>query len=319
MRVRPRVQKRDNRDAIFPVRARLAKGRVRLRDDPVPSAIGGGPLGAQATDATRSFVRLDDASRDDVSVRSLEREAGHAARRVVFRARSGERGVLSRHRRRSNVAIAERRSNHAPHVGVDRGEVRDGSDGETRQILEGLRDADDARRRLGVADARFRRLQRERRRVRATLKRRQRGSDLDGISERGSRAVHLKRRDARSVELGDTKRRANRRPLRRTVRRRERRTPTVLVHRRADDGDGAASRSDTGRLEDQHASRLRADVSVRGGVQRLTPSVGCEHTRGVKEPRGEDAHDGAYAARRGGVDVPLRDGLRRGVGGDDGG
>ena len=322
MRVRPRVQNRDDGDAIpDDVDARLAKGRVRLRDDPVPGAIGGGPLGAQPADAARSFARLDDATRDDVSVGSLERESGHAARRVVFGARSGERGVLSRHRRRSDASrrVAERRSKHAPHVGVDRGEMRDGSDGETRQILEGLRDADDARRRLGVADARFRRLERERRRVRAPLEHRQRGSDLDGISERGSRAVHLKRRDARPVELGDAKRRANRRLLRRTVRRGERRTPTVLVHRRADDGDGGGSRLGTRRLEDQHAPRLSADVSVRGGVQGLTPSVGGEHPRGVEESRDEDAHDGADAARRGGVDVAGRDGLRRGVGGDDGG
>ena len=47
-------------------------------------------------------------------------------------------GVLV-HRRRSDASrrVAERRSKHAPHVGVDRGEMRDGSDGETGRTTGG--------------------------------------------------------------------------------------------------------------------------------------------------------------------------------------
>ena len=96
-----------------------------------------------------------------------------------------------------------------------------------------------------------------------------RRADLDGIAERGPRAVHLKRchvrRHDRRVRFERTRRThrgANRRGLRRSVGRGERRTSTVLVRRRAGerDGDGSPRRRRRSSLVDGYETSTHASA-----------------------------------------------------------
>ena len=177
-----------------------------------------------------------------------------------------------------------------------------------------------------MPDARFERLK---------LERRPRGSprgvggergddatDLDGISQRRSRAVHLQRDDVHRAHATLAKRGGDDGALRWTVRRGERARTSVLVRRPSRQRRrGAETRVPAGRIrtfEDQRVASVRARVPVRGDVERLASPVRRQHARSEKTggvPPGEDQVD---AGDGGGDAFANDDGARAEMRGDQG-
>ena len=276
--------------------------RVRFRDGVATRRVADGE--PSRYEPSRSVVAR--ASNDGVRVGTLERERGDGGVAGTVRiANGGYRGEPTGRRRAERRLAVERRSAQrrldvSIHIAKERHRERRA----TRHRARRRQKTDRARGGLGVPDGALDGAENERRgrrgrRGRRRGQRRRRRADLDGIAERGSRAVHLKRRHVRRhdrrrrVERARrTHRGANRRGLRGSVGRGERRTSTVLVRRRAGerDGDGFAVAGRVDRFpstDTKRHARFRANVPVRGGVQGLTPSIRREHPRGgaLERPR----------------------------------
>ena len=143
-------------------------------------------------------------------------------------------------------------------------------------------------------------------------------ADLDGIAERRSRAVRLEDRPTWPCHRSRVFHRgANRRGLRRTVRRGEGRASSVLVHRRARDDRDAVAASNENR-----ATRLRSNVPVGVRVEGLAPPRGREHPRaaegGVHDGRERETRAGGERRGRGVLSVSSSNGSRRHTRGDQG-
>ena len=110
------------------------------------------------------------------------------------------------------------------------------------------------------------------------------GTDLDGVSERGPRAVQLQTGHAARTRPGVTQGGRNDRLLGRAARSRQRACPAVLV--RGSAAHQQRPRAPSALAEHEALARLAAHVTVRSSVESLAPGISGQHTSQLRHPGG---------------------------------
>ena len=236
---------------------------------------GTGPAGGRRSDRhrLRCVIRLE----DQVRVRPREPEGTHpGAHAAPHRLRPAPR--LGRHPHRKLLPFDPR---------VRRSEMELFRNHAVAHGEQHLHHSRDPRRRLQVADVRLHRTHEQRTfRLPALPVRRRRRRDLDRVAELRSRPVRLQVVHGSGLDAGARQRLADHPLLRRTVRRREPRARSILVHRRAEhhpqDPASVALRIAKA-LERQHPAALAAHEPGRRRVERPAVPVRGEHVRVLQQ------------------------------------